>query len=117
MPPVGQLLIDQSRVGSAATLVLSGELDLVTAPDLEDTIAALCVDGAREIVLDLRRVVFMDSSGLRTILATMDMCRAHTCELMMIAGNGACRRLFELTGVLDDLPLRDADDELLEPSA
>jgi anti-anti-sigma factor len=116
MPSVGQLLLNRSRDGSRHTLALRGELDLVTAPDVEDTVAALCLDGAQELVLDLREVVFIDSSGLRTVLASMDMCRLHGCELLVIPGSGACRRLFELTGAIDDLPLHEPD-ELIEPSA
>ena len=110
MPSVGQLLIKRSRDGSRHTLVLRGELDLVTAPELEDTVAELCLNGHGEIVLDMRHVVFMDSSGLRTVLASMDMCRLHGSEFMLVPGNGACRRLFELTGVIDDLPVREADE-------
>ena len=63
MPSIGQLIIGRGRDGARHTLSLDGELDLVTAPELEDTIAALCLDGARELVLDMRRVVFMDSRG------------------------------------------------------
>ena len=110
MPSVGQLVIKSSREGSRQTLVLQGELDLVTAPDLEDTVAALCLEGAGELVLDMRQVAFIDSSGLRTVLASVDMCRLHRCELMILPGRGACRRLFELTGVIDDLPLSEADE-------
>ena len=107
MPSVGQLSIRRQRDGASNTLALDGELDLVTAPELEDTIAALCVDGAHELVLDMRRVAFMDSSGLRTVLAGMDMCRQAGCDFMLIGDTGACRRVFELTGVIDDLPLRE----------
>jgi anti-sigma B factor antagonist len=116
MPSVGQLLMHRTRDGTRQTLVLGGELDLVTAPDLEDTVAALCLEGAEQLVLDLRDVVFMDSSGLRTVLASLDMCRLHECELLVIPGTGACRRLFELTGADEDLPLREPD-ELVEPPA
>ncbi len=110
MPSVGQLLINRSHDGSRHTLALHGELDVVTAPELEDTVAELCLNTPQEIVLDMRQVVFMDSSGLRTVLASMDMCRLHGCEFMLVPGTGACRRLFELTGVIDDLPLREADE-------
>ena len=116
MPTVGQLVMHRRRDGGRQTLVLEGELDLVTAPDLEDTVAALCLGGARQLVLDMRRVAFIDSSGLRTILASMDMCAQNGCEFLLIPGNGACLRLFELTGMIDDLPLREAD-ELAEPPA
>jgi len=107
MPSVGQLTIRHTRESTRNTLALDGELDLVTAPGLEDTIAGLCVGGADQLVLDMRHVIFMDSSGLRTVLSAMDMCRTHDCEFMLIADAGPCRRLFELTGVIDDLPLRE----------
>lgn len=109
MPSVGQLVISRTREDGRHTLALQGELDLVTAPELEDTVAALCLEGARELVLDMRQVVFMDSSGLRTVLASMDMCRQHGCELMVVPG-AAGRRLFEITGVIDDLPLQETDE-------
>ncbi len=109
MPSVGQLIISRTREEARHTIVLQGEVDLVTAPELEDTVAALCLGGAQELMLDMRQVVFMDSSGLRTVLASMDMCRLHGCELMLIPGT-ACRRLFEITGVIDDLPLSETDE-------
>ncbi len=109
MPSVGKLVISRTREEARHTLVLQGEMDLVTASELEDTVAALCLEGARELLLDMRQVVFIDSSGLRTVLASMDMCRLHGCELMLIPGP-ACRRLFEITGVLDDLPLLETDE-------
>ncbi len=109
MPSAGQLRIGRTREDARHTLVLTGELDVVTAPELEDTVAALCLEGAAELVIDMRQVVFIDSSGLRTVLASMDMCRLHGCELMLIPG-AACRRLFEITGVIGDLPLREADE-------
>jgi anti-anti-sigma factor len=109
VPSVGQLVISRSREEERHKLILRGELDLVTAPELEDTVAALCLEGVRELTLDMRQVVFMDSSGLRTVLASMDMCRLHGCELMLVPG-AACRRLFEITGVIADLPLRESDE-------
>ena len=109
MPSVGQLRISHTREDARHTLVLEGEMDLVTAPELEDMVAALCLEGASELVLDMRQVVFIDSSGLRTLLASMDMCGLHGCELKLIPG-AAGRRLFELTGVIDDLPVRETDE-------
>jgi anti-anti-sigma factor len=109
VPSVGELIIGHSHEDERHTLVLQGELDLVTAPELEDKVAALCLQGAGELVLDMRQIVFMDSSGLRTVLASMDMCRLHGVELMLVPGV-ACRRLFEITGVIDDLPLLETDE-------
>ncbi len=109
-PPVGELRIADVRRSQRRTLELAGELDLVTAPALEAAVQRVRDDGASELVLDLRGVVFMDSSGLRTVLATWDVCRDDGREFFLIPDRGACRHLFEITGVLDDLPLRAADE-------
>ena len=52
-------------------LALRGELDLATAPELEGLLNAR-VDDGREVVVDLRDLEFMDSSGIRVLVA------AHT---------------------------------------
>ena len=49
-------------------LSLQGELDLATAPEFEQLINE-CVDEGREVVVDLRRLEFMDSSGIRVLVA------------------------------------------------
>ena len=65
-----RLQIVTGREGDAAVLTLSGELDPHTAPvlatELDDVIAA----GATTVVLELSELGFVDSSGLRVILAT-----------------------------------------------
>jgi anti-sigma B factor antagonist len=91
------------------TLVLTGELDLASAPALEAATARLCADGASEIVLDLSGLAFVDSTGLRTILSSMSLCEEHLCNFWLIPGPRAVQRLFELAGVLERLPFRDPD--------
>jgi anti-sigma B factor antagonist len=93
-------------------LVLQGELDLAGADKLEATITRLCTGGALEIELDLREVTFMDSQGLRAILAAREACASHNAEYFLIRGEDpAQQRLFELTGLLDVLPWREPDAE------
>jgi anti-anti-sigma factor len=90
-------------------LVLSGELDLLSAPDLEDTVRRLCVEEATGIVLDLRRVTFMDSWGLRAMLSTQKLCAAHSCELSLTPGPEHVQSLFHMTGLLERLPFQTAE--------
>ena len=88
------------------TLSLVGELDLVTAPELQTTINRLCKDGAREIVLDLHELTFIDSTGLRTILAASQVCERHGCDFSLIRVQPPAQRLFELTGLVGRLTFR-----------
>jgi anti-sigma B factor antagonist len=93
--------------GRRHTLVLAGELDLATAPELDAMTEQVCADGAGELVLDLRELAFIDSSGLRAILRAWQHCEAHRCELFLTSGSPAVQRLFELTGLLERLPFLD----------
>lgn len=88
-------------------LVLSGELDLAVAAGLEATIRDLCGPGVNGIELDLSRLTFMDSSGLRAVLNAQELCAEHGYDFLVRPGSGQVQRLLELTGTTDVLPLAD----------
>jgi len=90
------------------TLELAGELDLVTAHELEGAVADLGAAGANEIVIDLRGLRFVDSTGLRAILTSWESC-AGRCAFYVIPGSGSVQRLFELTGLNERLPFTAAE--------
>ena len=56
------------NLGGATVLAVSGELDLRTSPELEQRLAAAFDSGAELVILDLRQIEFMDSTGLRVLL-------------------------------------------------
>lgn len=58
----------------AVTISLAGELDLVTAPGVRSELIALAsVVQAPEIVVDLDKVTFMDSAGLKPLIAAQNL--------------------------------------------
>lgn len=61
-------LLDPTRVGSHLVLGVAGELDAATAPVLRDTVLGLLNRGVDSLVLDLRGVSFVDSSGVGSLL-------------------------------------------------
>ena len=101
-----QLGVQQHDSGAAHTLVLTGELDMAGAPALDATLRRICTEPAEAITLDLSKLTFMDSTGLRTILLAKDLCEQHDCELMLIPGPAQIQRLFEVTGLLESLPFQ-----------
>jgi anti-sigma B factor antagonist len=103
----GELDLHDEAEANRHTLMLSGELDLATSPALEEAIEQLCGDGAEEIVVDLRGLQFIDSTGIRTILHSKELCGSRKCEFALIRGSASTQRLFELTGLDEKLPFRD----------
>jgi len=92
-------------------LVLSGELDIAAAPSLEACLYELCADASRSIVLDLRKLTFMDSNGLRLTILARELCRQSGCELRLIQGPAQIRRLFEVTALVSQLPFDSTSDQ------
>ena len=94
--------------GSAHTLVLGGELDMLASPELQAAISTLCREGATRLVLDLSQLTFMDLMGLRTITFAKELCEWHRCELGIVPGPESVQRVFALTDLLDALPFETA---------
>jgi anti-anti-sigma factor len=85
-----------------------GELDLGTAPALDEQLDRLLLSGRRAVVLDLRGLKFMDTSGLRLVLQLDARARRDGVELALVAGSPAVQRVFEIGGLADRLPFRAA---------
>jgi anti-sigma B factor antagonist len=79
-----------------ATVTVSGELDLASASELDRSLSGVQNDG-RTVVLDLRRVSFMDSSGLRVILSADARARSADSRLVLIEGPPGVQRVFHVT--------------------
>ena len=80
------------------SLALSGELDLATVPILNDQLAASEQDGTKAIVLDLRDLEFIDSSGLHEIVRAYRRSETNGHRLLLVGANPLTRRLCEMTG-------------------
>jgi len=89
-------------------LVLTGELDVASAPTLEQRVMELCRTDAVEIVLDLGHLSFVDSSGLNAILRLKAVCEERGCEFYLTPGPPPVQRLFDITRLRDRLPFRKA---------
>ena len=57
-------LLDPHRIGVHTVVGVTGEIDVATAPALRDSVLGLLNRGATSLVLDLRGVTFVDSTGV-----------------------------------------------------
>jgi anti-sigma B factor antagonist len=102
------------ETGDRAYLVsVDGELDLYSAPRLQAELDALAAD-APDVVLDLARVTFVDSTALGAILASGRRLKEAGGRLALVAANDSTRKLLGLVGVDRVLPTYDSSDRALE---
>jgi anti-sigma B factor antagonist len=97
----------------AAHLYLAGELDIATAPQLERELGEPRSQ-ARLVVLDLRGLTFIDSSGVHAIVDAGTRIGQLGHRLLVLRGGPDIDRVFALTGSSADLV--DVDIHRVEPS-
>ncbi|MDX6678985.1 MAG: anti-sigma factor antagonist [Solirubrobacteraceae bacterium] len=76
---------------------LTGELDIASADELEREIRELRADGVACVVIDLRGVDFLDSTGLRTLISLRNAAKRAGHGLVVVPGPPRVQRIFELT--------------------
>ena len=103
-----QLVLETTRIGAHDVIVASGEIDLASAPRVEEALQGFT---AQPVVLDLRRVDFMDSAGLKVLLNQRSRLEESGGDLKLVVGEGAVVRLLELTGVSDAFTISQSIDE------
>ncbi len=104
------LTIDVTSAPRIQTIVLTGEADLLGAPKIEAALKDASDGEPGLIVIDLRSLTFIDSSGLHVLITGHELCRARGHELRIIPGPENVQRLFALTGMNKALPFTDAAD-------
>jgi anti-sigma B factor antagonist len=104
--------VDVRSHRGAVVLAVEGELDLASSPALE---AQLESAGESELViLDLRKLDFMDSTGLRVLLQAYQRAEGSGRRFALVRGGPQVQRLLSLAGVAERLTVVDAPEELLD---
>jgi anti-sigma B factor antagonist len=100
---------DVETADGQVRLIPHGEIDLASVDELDAKLRTLRETGFDHLVLDLRGVTFMDSTGLRLILSWDDAAREDGIDFSLVPGAPAVQRLFEITGVLGRLAFVERD--------
>lgn len=103
------LEIETRHQGEEVRVVLRGELDISTAERLEEELRQIEEAGPGEIVLDLRALGFIDSSGLRVIVEALRRAGQSDRGLALIRGPEEVDRVLRLTGLDQRLEIREPD--------
>ena len=87
--------------GDGVHLILSGELDIASSPVIEDALRDAEEQGPPLIIIDLRGLQFMDSTGLRTILGADARAREANRRFVVVQGDENIQRVFQVTRLYD----------------
>jgi anti-sigma B factor antagonist len=107
------LEFETTRNGSVAVIVATGELDLSGAAILEAEIERLAAEPELgTVVLDMRGLEFMDSSGLRLVVLADMRAREAGRRFALVRGTETVHRVFEITRMSDRLDFVSTPEEV-----
>jgi anti-sigma B factor antagonist len=88
-------------------LVISGSMDVATAPQLRDLVVRLIDEGHYRLVLDLSGVDFIDSIGLGVIVGVVHRLRPHDGSMAAAAPSVQVRHVLQITQLVRVVALHD----------
>ena len=97
------MTINQNREGNKLTISLEGRLDTTTAPELE-AVVDTAVAGVESLVVDLEKLEYVSSAGLRVFLKTQKRMNSQG-TMKLIHVNETIMEVFEITGFVDILTI------------
>ena len=100
-------VLESRRADGTLVVSVEGEVDLATAPTLARQFERI-FDRADTVLVDLRRVHFLDCVGLRELLCLHEDGLERGCRVGFVQGPESVRRVFELTGTLSRLSFAEA---------
>ncbi len=99
-------------VGGRSLIALAGEVDVYSAHKLRETIKDLVEEGHYDLVVDLEKVAFLDSTGLGVLVGGLKRVRNHGGELGIICSQEKILRIFRITGLTKVFPIYASREEL-----
>ena len=94
-------------------IAVSGELDLASSPALQEELDRVSASDAEMLIIDLRELDFMDSTGLSVLVRAHQRAEEQGRQLAVVKGPQQVQRLLSLTGVSDRMTVVDNPEELL----
>ena len=97
--------VTRTRAGDAIVVVPTGEIGLATVARVSAEIERALEEGEAQIVLDLRAITFLDSTGIRLVV---QLARDLDGRFAVVRGTGEVARVFDLVGLDGRVRMLDA---------
>ncbi|GAC1395373.1 MAG: anti-sigma factor antagonist BldG [Vulcanimicrobiaceae bacterium] len=93
--------VSSARDGHIQLFALGGSLDIASSPTLRAALMEAADRDNHEIVVDLTRLEFLDSTGLGALIGAHKRAAEHAGSVRLVAQEGQILRLLRITGLLD----------------
>lgn len=93
---------------------LEGEVDVYTAPRLKQQIINLLEGGSRDLIVNLSKVEYLDSTALGVLIGGLKRMRELDGNMVLVCPNARIRRVFEITGLDKIFDIYEAEEEAAE---
>jgi anti-sigma B factor antagonist len=111
-PAASSCTIGQQRIGQIEVLSVAGVVDMLTAPRLQEAIAAAAKDSPQGVIVDLGAVDFLASAGMGVLVAARDEL-PDSMRFAVVADGPATSRPLKLVGIAGVVGLHATLDEAL----
>jgi anti-sigma B factor antagonist len=110
------LELETTQRDGVAVLTLRGEIDVYTAPRMRQAIVDLVDAGSLNIVVDMQKVDFLDSTGLGVLVEGLKRVRTRNGNLSIVVTQDKILKIFDITGLNKAFPIHGSlEDALKEP--
>src|SRR5947208_10948470 len=108
--------VEAIREKDVSVIALRGEIDVYTAPLLRQKIVDLVDAGSLNIVVDMEKVDFLDSTGLGVLVEGLKRVRTRNGNLSIVVTQDKILKIFDITGLNKAFPIHGSlEDALKEP--
>jgi len=100
-----ELDIQTNQAGDLCEMVLTGEVDVYTAPSLKQELVTRIEGGCANVVVDLEGVSFIDSSGLGVLVSALRRARERDGSVRIVCTRDSVLKIFRITGLDKVFPI------------
>ena len=110
--------IDDESIDSETHVIeLGGEVDLYTAPEFKERLVQVIEDGKKQLVVDLSKATFIDSTTLGVLVGGVKRLRPSGGSLALVCTDQNITKIFEITGLDRVFPIHASREEALQAVA
>ncbi|MGH3279233.1 MAG: STAS domain-containing protein [Trebonia sp.] len=95
-------------------IVISGEIDVYTAPKLREKLISLVEAGSYQLIVDMEGVEFLDSTGLGVLVGGLKRVRAQDGRIDLVCTQSRILRIFKITGLNKVFSIYDSVPEAID---